>query len=147
MMDRKKLQSLQKSCLIVNILFVIPAALLGARFRDTSTVLGGSEDGDIGPDAFPPASVMGRRRSRAVLYPLSGHFKPEKVKTKLKINNVSKAAEACDFIWATQSLDTRSLILRKSWPCQNYLMCTPSTQQLHRKKADMRKRGSGSSIN
>lgn len=66
------------------------AALLGARFRDTSTMLGGSsEDGDIGVDEFPPASVMGRRRSRAVLYQLSGHYKPEKVKTKLKINNVS----------------------------------------------------------
>lgn len=47
------------------------------------------EDGDIGADEFPPASVMGRRRSRAVLYQLSGHYKPEKVKTKLKINNVS----------------------------------------------------------
>ena len=94
MTDRKKLQSIQKSCLIVNILFVLPAALLGARFRDTSTVLGGSEDGDIGPDEFPPASVMGRRRSRAVLYQLSGHYKPEKVKTKLKINNVSRATKA-----------------------------------------------------
>ena len=134
MMDRKKLQSLQKSCLIVNILFVIPAALLGARFRDTSTVLGGSEDGDIGPDEFPPASVMGRRRSRAVLYPLSGHFKPEKVKTKLKINNVSKVAESCNYTWATQSLDTRSLILRKSWACLTYLMCTPNNQQLHIQK-------------
>ena len=94
MIDRKKLQS----CVIVNNLFVLPAALLGARFRDTSTVLGGSEDGDIGPDEFPPASVMGRRRSRAVLYQLSGHYKPENVKTKLKINNVSKVAEACDYI-------------------------------------------------
>lgn len=51
---------------------------------------GGGDDGDIGPDEFPPASVMGRRRSRAVLYQLSGHYKPDgKVKTKLKINNVS----------------------------------------------------------
>lgn len=73
--------------LITVSLFVLSAALLGARFRDTSTTLG--EDGDIGADEFPPASVMGRRRSRAVLYQLSGHYKPEKVKTKLKINNVS----------------------------------------------------------
>lgn len=66
---------------------------------------GGGEDGDIGADEFPPASMMGRRRSRAVLYQLSGHYKPEKVKTKLKINNVSlrpllvpsHSAEACDY--------------------------------------------------
>lgn len=70
-------------------LTIISAALLGARFRDSSSTVLGCEDGDIGADEFPPASVMGRRRSRAVLYQLSGHYKPEKVKTKLKINNVS----------------------------------------------------------
>lgn len=72
-------------------MYVLSAALLGARFRDTSSALGtsGGDDSDIGADEFPPASMMGRRRSRAVLYQLSGHYKPEKVKTKLKINNVS----------------------------------------------------------
>lgn len=38
----------------------------------------------------PAGCNMGRRRSRAVLYQLSGHYKPEKgVKTKLKLGNVS----------------------------------------------------------
>lgn len=36
----------------------------------------------------PPANY-GRRRSRAVLYQLSGHYKQDKIKTKLKLNNVS----------------------------------------------------------
>ncbi|XP_048479359.1 potassium voltage-gated channel subfamily H member 8 isoform X5 [Plutella xylostella] len=40
--------------------------------------------GNLDPEAPSPAN-MGRRRSRAVLYQLSGHYKPEK--TKLKLNN------------------------------------------------------------
>jgi len=60
--------------------------------------LGGpaSSDGDAeageGNNLDVPAGCnMGRRRSRAVLYQLSGHYKPEKggVKTKLKLGNVS----------------------------------------------------------
>lgn len=61
--------------------------------------LGGPSSGD-GGDAeagegnnldVPAGCNMGRRRSRAVLYQLSGHYKPEKggVKTKLKLGNVS----------------------------------------------------------
>ncbi|XP_049823691.1 potassium voltage-gated channel subfamily H member 8 isoform X2 [Aethina tumida] len=42
-------------------------------------------NGNLDPEA-PPANY-GRRRSRAVLYQLSGHYKPDKMKTKLKLNN------------------------------------------------------------
>lgn len=67
------------------------AALLGARFRSTESALLGIEDGGPGGDfEVPPGVNMGRRRSRAVLYQLSGHYKPEKIKTKLKLNNVSR---------------------------------------------------------
>lgn len=38
----------------------------------------------------PASNAYGRRRSRAVLYQLSGHYKSDKPKTgKLKLNNVS----------------------------------------------------------
>ncbi|XP_026329499.1 potassium voltage-gated channel subfamily H member 8-like isoform X4 [Hyposmocoma kahamanoa] len=43
-------------------------------------------NGNLDPEAPSPAN-MGRRRSRAVLYQLSGHYKPDKTKTKLKLNN------------------------------------------------------------
>ncbi|XP_041976915.1 potassium voltage-gated channel subfamily H member 8 isoform X6 [Aricia agestis] len=43
-------------------------------------------NGNLDPEAPSPAN-MGRRRSRAVLYQLSGHYKPDKMKTKLKLNN------------------------------------------------------------
>lgn len=69
------------------------------------------EDGDIGADEFPPASVMGRRRSRAVLYQLSGHYKPEKVKTKLKINNVSPLSRVIT-IYISLSLPPRSGLIQ-----------------------------------
>lgn len=72
--------------------FALSAALLGARFRNDASLLGGLGGGEEGasPDFEVPAGCnMGRRRSRAVLYQLSGHYKPEKVKTKLKLNNVS----------------------------------------------------------
>uniref|UniRef100_A0A1B0C0J4 PAC domain-containing protein n=1 Tax=Glossina palpalis gambiensis TaxID=67801 RepID=A0A1B0C0J4_9MUSC len=85
------------------------AALLGARFRAGSNAgllglgalpgLGGgtsiNDTGDGNGDEsinldIPAGCNMGRRRSRAVLYQLSGHYKPEKsVKTKLKLGNVS----------------------------------------------------------
>lgn len=68
---------------------------MGARFRSTDSSQGNG-DGGMDADGEPkhdfeiPAGVnMGRRRSRAVLYQLSGHYKPEKPKTKLKLNNVS----------------------------------------------------------
>lgn len=73
-------------------MFALSAALLGARFRSNDALLGasGGDDG-CNPDFEVPAGVnMGRRRSRAVLYQLSGHYKPEKIKTKLKLNNVSR---------------------------------------------------------
>jgi hypothetical protein len=67
--------------------FVPAAALLGARFRaDSGCLLADSNGLADDPEAPSPAN-MGRRRSRAVLYQLSGHYKPEK--TKLKLNNVS----------------------------------------------------------
>ncbi|XP_049867039.1 potassium voltage-gated channel subfamily H member 8-like isoform X7 [Pectinophora gossypiella] len=62
------------------------AALLGARFRAESSCLLPDPNGNLDPEAPSPAN-MGRRRSRAVLYQLSGHYKPEKTKTKLKLNN------------------------------------------------------------
>lgn len=67
----------------------IIAALLGARFRSSESALLG-DDGTNGDFEVPPGVNMGRRRSRAVLYQLSGHYKPEKIKTKLKLNNVSQ---------------------------------------------------------
>lgn len=69
--------------------FVPAAALLGARFRAESSCLLPDPNGNLDPEAPSPAN-MGRRRSRAVLYQLSGHYKPDKMKTKLKLNNVSK---------------------------------------------------------
>ncbi len=65
----------------------IVAALLGARFRSSESAFLG-DDGTNGDFEVPPGVNMGRRRSRAVLYQLSGHYKPEKIKTKLKLNNV-----------------------------------------------------------
>jgi len=45
-------------------------------------------NGNVDPEA-PPANY-GRRRSRAVLYQLSGHYtKDNRRKSKLKLNNVS----------------------------------------------------------
>ncbi|XP_069980935.1 voltage-gated delayed rectifier potassium channel KCNH8 [Penaeus vannamei] len=43
------------------------------------------ENENLDPEA-PPANY-GRRRSRAVLYQLSGHYKQDKMKSKLKLNN------------------------------------------------------------
>ncbi|KOB78111.1 Potassium voltage-gated channel subfamily H member 8 [Operophtera brumata] len=68
--------------------FVPAAALLGARFRAESSCLLPDPNGNLDPEAPSPAN-MGRRRSRAVLYQLSGHYKPDKMKTKLKLNNES----------------------------------------------------------
>lgn len=69
-------------------LLYLVAALLGARFRSSESAFLG-DDGTNGDFEVPPGVNMGRRRSRAVLYQLSGHYKPEKTKTKLKLNNVS----------------------------------------------------------
>lgn len=89
--------------------FALTAALLGARFRTGSNAgmlglglpglsgeMGGStiefdgERSECNNLNIPAGCNMGRRRSRAVLYQLSGHYKPEKgVKTKLKLGNVS----------------------------------------------------------
>ncbi|XP_063377999.1 potassium voltage-gated channel subfamily H member 8 [Cydia fagiglandana] len=66
--------------------FVPAAALLGARFRAESSCLLPDPNGNLDPEAPSPAN-MGRRRSRAVLYQLSGHYKPEKTKSKIKLNN------------------------------------------------------------
>lgn len=50
----------------------------------------GSGGGEYTSIVVPAGCNMGRRRSRAVLYQLSGHYRPEKgVKTKLKLNNVN----------------------------------------------------------
>ncbi|KAB0794660.1 hypothetical protein PPYR_11499 [Photinus pyralis] len=61
------------------------AAVLGARFRGADSCLLADANGDLDPEA--PPSNYGRRRSRAVLYQLSGHYKQDKIKTKLKLNN------------------------------------------------------------
>ncbi|XP_071050671.1 voltage-gated delayed rectifier potassium channel KCNH8 isoform X2 [Onthophagus taurus] len=61
------------------------AAVLGARFRGADSCLLADANGNLDPEA-PPANY-GRRRSRAVLYQLSGHYKQDKIKTKLKLNN------------------------------------------------------------
>ncbi|KAL3268307.1 hypothetical protein HHI36_007425 [Cryptolaemus montrouzieri] len=50
-----------------------------------SEIYDSDANGNLDPEA-PPANY-GRRRSRAVLYQLSGHYKPVKMKTKLKLNN------------------------------------------------------------
>ncbi|CAO1302110.1 unnamed protein product [Diamesa hyperborea] len=89
------------------------AALLGARFRSADTSLL-PEDGveGNGPLDIPAGCNMGRRRSRAVLYQLSGHYKPEKIKTKLKLNNNllhSTAAPLPEY--KTQSLKKSRFIL------------------------------------
>ena len=67
--------------------------MLGARFRNSEAIGGAFEADDDGCNdnglQVPAGCNMGRRRSRAVLYQLSGHYKPEKVKTKLKLTNVS----------------------------------------------------------
>ncbi|XP_020800562.1 potassium voltage-gated channel subfamily H member 8 [Drosophila serrata] len=111
--------------------FALTAALLGARFRAGSNAgmlglgglpgLGGppSSDGDAeageGNNLDVPAGCnMGRRRSRAVLYQLSGHYKPEKggVKTKLKLgNNFMHSTEAPFPEYKTQSIKKSRLIL------------------------------------
>ncbi|XP_017078614.1 potassium voltage-gated channel subfamily H member 8 [Drosophila eugracilis] len=111
--------------------FALTAALLGARFRAGSNAgmlglgglpgLGGpaASDGDAeageGNNLDVPAGCnMGRRRSRAVLYQLSGHYKPEKggVKTKLKLgNNFMHSTEAPFPEYKTQSIKKSRLIL------------------------------------
>ncbi|XP_068145987.1 LOW QUALITY PROTEIN: potassium voltage-gated channel subfamily H member 8 [Drosophila tropicalis] len=109
------------------------AALLGARFRAGSNAgmlglgglpgLGGPAANGTDGDAeagegnnldIPAGCNMGRRRSRAVLYQLSGHYKPEKggVKTKLKLgNNFMHSTEAPFPEYKTQSIKKSRLIL------------------------------------
>ncbi|XP_054740009.1 potassium voltage-gated channel subfamily H member 8 [Anastrepha obliqua] len=105
------------------------AALLGARFRAGSNAgmlglgalpgLGGPPASDADGDGMegnnldvPAGCNMGRRRSRAVLYQLSGHYKPEKVKTKLKLgNNLLHSTEAPFPEYKTQSLKKSRFIL------------------------------------
>ncbi|XP_044271145.1 potassium voltage-gated channel subfamily H member 8 isoform X2 [Tribolium madens] len=61
------------------------SAVLGARFRSADPCLVPDANGNLDPEV-PPTNYR-RRRSRAVLYQLSGHYKPEKAKSKLKLNN------------------------------------------------------------
>ncbi|XP_052893381.1 potassium voltage-gated channel subfamily H member 8 [Anopheles moucheti] len=88
------------------------AALLGARFRSAETSLladDGAEDDSL---EIPPGVNMGRRRSRAVLYQLSGHYKPEKMKTKIKLNsNLLHSSEAPLPEYKTQALKKSRFIL------------------------------------
>uniref|UniRef100_A0A182MAB4 Ion transport domain-containing protein n=1 Tax=Anopheles culicifacies TaxID=139723 RepID=A0A182MAB4_9DIPT len=61
---------------------------------------------------IPPGVNMGRRRSRAVLYQLSGHYKPEKMKTKIKLNsNLLHSSEAPLPEYKTQALKKSRFIL------------------------------------
>ncbi|XP_028895692.2 LOW QUALITY PROTEIN: potassium voltage-gated channel subfamily H member 4 [Zeugodacus cucurbitae] len=105
------------------------AALLGARFRAGSNAgmlglgglpgLGGPPTSEADGDGMegnnldvPAGCNMGRRRSRAVLYQLSGHYKPEKVKTKLKLgNNLLHSTEAPFPEYKTQSIKKSRFIL------------------------------------
>ncbi|XP_073812259.1 eag-like K[+] channel isoform X2 [Musca autumnalis] len=109
------------------------AALLGARFRAGSNAgmlgLGGlpgfggsisntnNEEDTDGAEcnniSVPVGCNMGRRRSRAVLYQLSGHYKPEKgVKNKLKLgNNLLHTNEAPFPEYKTQSIKKSRFIL------------------------------------
>jgi len=78
-------------CLIVfRYSLLSAAAVLGARFRGSadSCLLAEKANCNFDDPEAPPANY-GRRRSRAVLYQLSGHYKPDRMKTKLKLNNVS----------------------------------------------------------
>ncbi|XP_058835392.1 potassium voltage-gated channel subfamily H member 8 isoform X3 [Topomyia yanbarensis] len=88
------------------------AALLGARFRSAETSLladDGAEDESL---EIPPGVNMGRRRSRAVLYQLSGHYKPEKMKTKIKLNsNILHSSDAPLPEYKTQALKKSRFIL------------------------------------
>lgn len=90
---------------------VILAALLGARFRSAETSLladDGAEDENL---EIPPGVNMGRRRSRAVLYQLSGHYKPEKMKTKMKLNSVSTSGEAKKNRFRSGTIRSKNIIL------------------------------------
>uniref|UniRef100_A0A6P7FM39 Potassium voltage-gated channel subfamily H member 8-like n=1 Tax=Diabrotica virgifera virgifera TaxID=50390 RepID=A0A6P7FM39_DIAVI len=79
------LYSMFHKCAQVNYM-LCTAAVLGARFRGSAdSCLLADANGNLDPEA-PPANY-GRRRSRAVLYQLSGHYKPDKMKGKLKLNN------------------------------------------------------------
>ncbi|XP_050327544.1 potassium voltage-gated channel subfamily H member 8 isoform X1 [Bactrocera neohumeralis] len=109
--------------------FALTAALLGARFRAGSNAgmlglgglpgLGGPPTSEADADGMegnnldvPAGCNMGRRRSRAVLYQLSGHYKPEKVKTKLKLgNNLLHSTEAPFPEYKTQSIKKSRFIL------------------------------------
>ncbi|XP_055839595.1 potassium voltage-gated channel subfamily H member 8 isoform X2 [Episyrphus balteatus] len=88
------------------------AALLGARFRSASDASMLGETNGANSLQVPDGCNMGRRRSRAVLYQLSGHYKPEKVKTKLKLgNNLLHSTEAPFPEYKTQSLKKSKFIL------------------------------------
>ncbi|XP_055619058.1 potassium voltage-gated channel subfamily H member 8 isoform X2 [Toxorhynchites rutilus septentrionalis] len=72
-----------------------------------------SDDGAEDENLEIPSGVnMGRRRSRAVLYQLSGHYKPEKMKTKIKLNsNILHSSEAPLPEYKTQALKKSRFIL------------------------------------
>ncbi|XP_038115677.1 potassium voltage-gated channel subfamily H member 8 isoform X2 [Culex quinquefasciatus] len=71
----------------------------------------GAEDDNL-EIGVPAGCNMGRRRSRAVLYQLSGHYKPEKMKTKIKLNsNILHSSEAPLPEYKTQALKKSRFIL------------------------------------
>lgn len=120
--------------------FALSAALLGARFRSSDAgLLGGigvnvGNDDDGNTDFEVPAGVnLGRRRSRAVLYQLSGHYKPEKIKTKLKLNNVRNYFR----LYKSSDFHNKSIIFNlifcfvcRTYFIQRMLRC-PSTKHKH----------------
>lgn len=73
---------------VIDLCLLTTASVLGARFRGADSCLLADANGNLDPEA-PPQGNYGRRRSRAVLYQLSGHYKQDKIKTKMKLNNVS----------------------------------------------------------
>ncbi|GAB6019849.1 hypothetical protein CHUAL_001388 [Chamberlinius hualienensis] len=48
---------------------------------------GNDANGNVDLEGNVPPNTYQRRRSRAVLYQLSGHYRPDKMKNKLKLNN------------------------------------------------------------
>lgn len=74
----------------LHVFIVVCSCIVASCLCDSVSMLSDEETGlEIRQISRPPGFNMERRRSRAVLYQLSGHLqKQDKSKSKLKINNV-----------------------------------------------------------